>query len=359
MRGLLKRLAPFAPDSSGVVSALYEYQGLLVICDAGGCTGNFCGFDEPRWQKKRCALFSAGLRDMDAILGRDDRLVSKALSAARLIKPRFLAIIGTPVPCVIATDFKGLGRLAEKKLGLPTLTFATTGTGLYDTGLSKAYERLASHFASQELKPQALRVGVLGASPLDLGQSSARYLQHHLQKAQNTPLEIITHGLDAGFDAMRAAASCAKNLVIAPSGLACAKLLQERFGTPYSLDYPLSPGLEALAREAASYARILIIHQQVLASSLRRAIRRAAGSRRPTVCIASFFTMLQELSEDGDQHLTSEEALISLIEAGDFDCLVCDAMLLRAIPREQQASMHLLELPHFAVSGTLMPPGLC
>ena len=359
MRGLLKRLAPFAPDSSGVVSALYEYQGLLVICDAGGCTGNFCGFDEPRWQEKRCALFSAGLRDMDAILGRDDRLVAKALAAASLIKPRFLAIIGTPVPCVIATDFKGLGRLAEKKLGLPTLTFATTGTGLYDTGLSQAYECLASRFARQEHKPQPCRVGVLGASPLDLGQRSAEDLKRHLQKAQNVPLEVITHGLNAGFDAMAAAAGCASNLVIAPSGLACAKLLEQRFGTPYSLDYPLSPGLEALAKDAAKYARILIIHQQVLAASLRRAIRRAAGSRKPTVSIASFFMMLRELDEDGDQHLTSEEALTSLIEADDFDCLICDAMLLRAIPRELKAALHVLELPHFAISGTLMPPGLC
>ena len=31
MKGLLKRLSPFAPDSSGVVSALFEFGGLTVI----------------------------------------------------------------------------------------------------------------------------------------------------------------------------------------------------------------------------------------------------------------------------------------------------------------------------------------
>ena len=76
MKSLLKHLSPFAPDQSGAVSALFEFGGLIAICDAGGCTGNICGFDEPRWFTRPGAVFSAGLRDMDAILGRDDKLVA-------------------------------------------------------------------------------------------------------------------------------------------------------------------------------------------------------------------------------------------------------------------------------------------
>lgn len=72
MKNLLKLLSPFAPDQSGASAVLYELGGLMVICDAGGCAGNVCGFDEPRWFTKKSAVFSAGLRDMDAILGRDD-----------------------------------------------------------------------------------------------------------------------------------------------------------------------------------------------------------------------------------------------------------------------------------------------
>ena len=77
---------------------LYELGGMLVICDAGGCTGNVCGFDEPRWFETRSAVFSAGLRDMDAILGRDDRLVAKLADAAEKLDVTFAAVIGTPVP---------------------------------------------------------------------------------------------------------------------------------------------------------------------------------------------------------------------------------------------------------------------
>ena len=56
MRGLRKYLTPFAPDQSGAVSVLYEIGGLIAICDAGGCTGNVCGFDEPRWFEQKSAL---------------------------------------------------------------------------------------------------------------------------------------------------------------------------------------------------------------------------------------------------------------------------------------------------------------
>ena len=77
MKKLLRYLSPFAPDQSGACGVFYELGGLIVICDAGGCAGNICGFDEPRWFRQKSAIFSAGLRDMDAILGRDDLMIEK------------------------------------------------------------------------------------------------------------------------------------------------------------------------------------------------------------------------------------------------------------------------------------------
>ena len=67
MKGLRKYLSPFAPDQSGAAAVLCEFHGLIIILDAGGCAGNICGFDEPRWFESRSAIFSAGLRDMDAL----------------------------------------------------------------------------------------------------------------------------------------------------------------------------------------------------------------------------------------------------------------------------------------------------
>ena len=57
MRGLRKYLTPFAPDQSGAVSVLYELGGIIVICDAGGCTGNVCGLNG----KARCSVQDFGI----------------------------------------------------------------------------------------------------------------------------------------------------------------------------------------------------------------------------------------------------------------------------------------------------------
>ena len=168
MRGLRKFLTPFAPDQSGSVSVLFELGGIIVICDAGGCTGNVCGFDEPRWHNLRSAVCSAGLRDMDAIMGRDDKLVAELADAATKIEARFAAVIGTPVPAVIGTDYRALARMAERACQLPVITVDTSGTRLYDDGARKAYRALFDRFARDTYPVEQGRIGVLGANPLDL-----------------------------------------------------------------------------------------------------------------------------------------------------------------------------------------------
>ena len=116
IKGLRLYLPPFAPDTAGAASVAFPTGGLSVIIDAGGCAGNICGFDEPRWFESKSAIFSAGLRDMDAILGRDDRLVKKIAMACEKIEGAFIAVIGTPVPAVIGTDYKALKKMIKKKI---------------------------------------------------------------------------------------------------------------------------------------------------------------------------------------------------------------------------------------------------
>ena len=233
MRGLRKYLTPFAPDQSGAVSVFYEFGGIIVICDAGGCTGNICGFDEPRWFESKSALFSAGLRDMDAILGRDDRLVEKIGKACEKLSADFIAVIGTPVPAVIGTDYRALSRMIEKKTGIPALTIDTDGTKLYDDGEKKTWKELFKKFAvEKDVEPG--RIGIIGATPLEFG---GIYEEDFLKKyfAEKGFSKVVCYGMGDGLDAVREAAAAEKNIVVSPAGIAAAKYLQQKFGTPYEL----------------------------------------------------------------------------------------------------------------------------
>ncbi|MBQ9536927.1 MAG: hypothetical protein IJU79_03955 [Desulfovibrionaceae bacterium] len=355
MRGLFQHLTPLAPDQSGAIACLYELEGLVVICDAGGCTGNICGFDEPRWLRHKSAIFSAGLRDMDAILGRDAQLIAKIAQIAADFKPKFVALIGTPVPAVIATDFQGLTRLGEKKLGLPVLSVHTCGTKLYDTGMNQAYLALAHKFLQKEQKPAKtnLEIHLLGATPLDLGLIDPCPLikAYAVKYAQPKYAQVYAQGFGSGFATFCSLKDSQENIVLSPGALDLAIYCKTTFGTPYRFDYPLSllgPYWPKILENLENKRNILIVHQQVLGASLRNHIEKTYANTQ--VIVGTFFNQCQELTRPQDPHFTDEASFASYIQHQSFDLIIADEILKR-VPTTSQLW---LDLPHFAMSGRLL-----
>lgn len=342
MRGLRKYLTPFAPDQSGAVSVLYELGGIIVICDAGGCTGNVCGFDEPRWFERKSAVFSAGLRDMDAILGRDDRLVAKLVDAAEKVEAGFAAVIGTPVPAVIGTDYQALKRMCEKKTDLPVLAVNTDGMELYDGGERKAYLELFKVFAREKLPVEAGRVGILGMTPQDVSDLKAADKIREKFKSQGH--QAVCYGMGDGLDEVKKASSVEKNIVVSPAALECARYLEKTFGTPYEVGYPLVEELVPDMEYAGK--KVLIVQQQVMAGSIRAELRKRGGDGKITV--ASWFSMEKDLLEEGDVSLKDEEDYMELVEKGRYDVIFADPCMRRMT---KDFSGVFVDAVHFAVSG--------
>lgn len=356
VRGLWKGLTPFAPDQSGAASVFYELGGILVICDAGGCTGNVCGFDEPRWFGERSAIFSAGLRDMDAILGRDDRLVAKLTDAAEKIDANFAAVIGTPVPAVIATDYRALQRMCEKKTNLPILTVDTNGMELYDVGEEKAWLTLFKTFAGKDVASQKeaseeddsskkMKIGVLGLTPQDV---SDLHVEEKFRKLENENTHYVCYGMGAGIDKVKTAGSADKNLVVAPAALETAKYLEKEFGTPYEVGYPFVD--ELIPELGYERKKILIIHQQVIANAIRQEIRTRSDEQNTEVTVASWFMMKSELSEEGDLSLKEEMDYCKLVQNGNYDIVFADENMRGLVPGFKGTFVN---ARHFAVSGKL------
>ena len=356
VRSLWKGLTPFAPDQSGAASVFYELGGILVICDAGGCTGNVCGFDEPRWFGERSAIFSAGLRDMDAILGRDDRLVAKLTDAAEKIDANFAAVIGTPVPAVIATDYRALQRMCEKKTNLPILTVDTNGMELYDVGEEKAWLTLFKTFAGKDVASQKeaseeddsskkMKIGVLGLTPHDVSDLN---IEEKFRKSENENTHYICYGMRAGIDKVKTAGSADKNLVVAPAALETAKYLEKEFGTPYEVGYPFVD--ELIPELGYERKKILIIHQQVIANAIRQEIRTRSDEQNTEVTVASWFMMKSELSEEGDLSLKEEMDYCKLVQNGNYDIVFADENMRGLVPGFKGTFVN---IRHFAVSGKL------
>ena len=344
MKNLLKFLSPFAPDQSGAEAVLYELGGLTAICDAGGCTGNICGFDEPRWLTKKSALFSAGLRDMDAILGRDDRLIKKLSDATAKLKPAFTAIIGTPVPAVIATDFRALRNMAEKKTGLPCITVECSGTKYYDCGEEKAFLEVFRTFAEKEYPIEKGRTGIIGATPLEISEKTPFNLTNALRKKGIS--YPVCYTMESGPDDIKKASACEKNIVISPAGIKTAEYLKEKFGTPYTVDFPFIPE-KIMPQIKKAGGKVLVVHQQFIADKIRKIL----DSNSVTRCdCGTFFMMNSQFSLDNDVKFSDEEQFAETVRKENYDCIIGDKAFSKVLCGYKG---RFIDLPHFAVSGRL------
>ena len=387
MKGLMRYLSPFAPDQSGASAVLFELGGMIIICDAGGCAGNVCGFDEPRWFTKKSAIYSAGLRDMDAILGRDDRLIGKIEKAILTTDAEFIALIGTPVPAVIGTDLRGLAKIIERKFEIPSIAMETKGMVTYEEGEEKAYEALLELSKNplfiermkkrgKNLDARHYDVGIFGATPLELpAPDSAKKLRERIYEKYG--LTSVTYGMDSDIYDILTMGKTDINLAVSPAGLAMARKLCNESGARLKTGFVYGEDLlhcfqndamrQGLKSESenlrqkdinevigskdvtgsknnVSGTRALILHQQFFANEMRNML----GNMWQEINVASFFKMVPEYMEEGDIYLKGEKEFCNLVEKGGYDVILGDPLFKRALPRFRG---QFLALPHYAVSG--------
>ena len=212
MNKLCIKLPPFAPDYSGACSALFELGGLVVIHYASGCTGNYTGYDEPRWYGSKSYVFCSQLREIDAVMGDDEKLVKKILDASALA-PRFIALLGSPVPMVTGTDMQGIAAEVESRSGIPSFGFSTTGLDYYDKGVSSAFMAIAVRFVKPALKKKPGSMNLLGLTPLDY--SANRNAADMREFFASKGWEILSaFTMDSGLEDMERCAEAQVNLVV-------------------------------------------------------------------------------------------------------------------------------------------------
>jgi len=264
MGKLCMTLPPFSPDYSGVCSALFPFDTITVIHDASGCTGNYTGYDEPRWFRSRSPIYCSGLREIDAILGDDEKLIQKILFALEEIEPEMIALVGSPVPMVIGTDMEGIAAEIESRTGIMSVGFATTGLKYYPQGVEQVYKKVVKRileesedrngenvevlrFSEGDTDGQSgngcdtvgpkYRVNILGATPLDFGNSKTMddlqaFLVENGFEINSALWENVTKEEIASLKY----ADC--NIVVSTAGIELAEYMKKKFGIPYVTGMP-------------------------------------------------------------------------------------------------------------------------
>ena len=284
MKQVSVTLSTYTADVSGVCSALYELGGMVVIHDPSGCNSTYNTHDEPRWYDMDSLVFISGLSQMDAIMGNDDKFINDIVRAAKELKPRFIALVRTPIPLMTGTDFEGIARVIEKQTQIPVFYFPTSGMQSYVSGAGMALETVArelvlptnanGHFkengieienVSNELSVaytkkknqqklnqseqkqienteskqsnSKIKINILGATPLDFSVNSTL---DSIKEFLSKHFEIIsTFAMGSSIEDIQKAGEADVNLVISSVGFPAAKVLEERFSTPYVIGTPV------------------------------------------------------------------------------------------------------------------------
>ncbi|WP_407427921.1 nitrogenase component 1 [Treponema sp.] len=366
MSKLCINLPPYAPDYSGCASALFELGGMIVLHDASGCTGNYLGYDEPRWMGSDSFVFCSGLRHMDAILGNDNLVIDRIIKAAKSLKPKFIALLGSPVPMVIGTDYEGIAREVESKTGIPSFGFDTKGLAYYGNGISRAATALIKRFAKKGVVPEEKRDGIniIGMTPLDFGNK-------HVEKDiialfENAGIKVnCCFSLGHSLEAIEKSSSSRLNVVVSQSGIETARFMKQKYGIPFITGTPVGDGkimvdrvkafLESGTLEDSTPAesvpgrkKILIAGDQIISRSLCE----EAEKRHPQIQFVSgtLFDFSDEEAKTGEIRIKDETEFRALVNSGEFSGLVADPLAEQLFTAETKQKMKFFPLANVAVS---------
>lgn len=249
MRQAYQIIPIYTSDVSGVCSALYELGGMVVIHDPSGCNSTYNTHDEIRWYNQDSLIFISGLTEIDAVMGNDEKFLSDIKEAAGELHPKFIALVSSPIPFMNGTDFPALAKVLETETGIPAFAVPTNGMHDYVYGAGKALEEIARRFVSEQMEDRngsERTVNLLGATPLDFGPiSKVEELKKNLE--QYGWKTISTWAMGDSLEDLAQAGKAEMNLVISSVGLRAAKMLKEKYGTPYVIGTPYKEYAERIS----------------------------------------------------------------------------------------------------------------
>lgn len=249
MRQAYRIIPIYTSDVSGVCSALYELGGMVVIHDPSGCNSTYNTHDEIRWYNQDSLIFISGLTEIDAVMGNDEKFLSDIKDAAGELHPKFIALVSSPIPFMNGTDFPALAKVLETETGIPAFAVPTNGMHDYVYGAGKALEEIARRFVPEQMEDRngsERTVNLLGATPLDFGPiSKVEELKKNLE--QYGWKVISTWAMEDSLEDLAQAGKAEMNLVISSVGLRAAKMLKEKYGTPYVIGTPYKEYAERIS----------------------------------------------------------------------------------------------------------------
>ena len=346
MKQTAKIISTYTADVSGVASALFELGGMTVIHDASGCNSTYNTHDEPRWYNQDSLVFVSGLSEMDAILGSDEKLVNDIIDAAEQLKPKFIALAGTPIPMMIGTDLNAIAKEVEDATAIPSFGIPTNSMHSYINGVSMAFMEIAKRFIPKDSHRDkgSLKVNVIGVTPLDYSINGSDLSMRSWLKESGFTVQSMW-AMGSSLEELSTAGNADVTLVTSYDGLVAAEYLYKQYQIPYVVGSPLGSMFahilvsklhdaskndqcyDACMMRSRQNGRIVIIGESVYSGSLAVSIEQEYQIPCRMICPletdSNFLAM-------GDAQALDEDEIIPLLQ--DASVVIADPLYEPIVP---------------------------
>ena len=194
-------------------------------------------------------IVGSGFQAHDAIYGGEEKLANVIRLSYENFKPSLIAVLNCSAPVLMGADIEGI--VYEMKEEIPAEIIALS-TGGYEGPAWMGYEETLAELTRFMVScedPSDSKINLIGCKQDDVKADSdlleiKRMLNSH-------EISINTVLTNSSFEKITNAPKASLNVVLGGDGLECAKVMQEKFGTPYvitSYPYGLDNSINFLER---------------------------------------------------------------------------------------------------------------
>mgnify|MGYP000825581985 FL=1 len=274
----LVRFLPTPSDRMGIIWSLLAVQGAIVLeYGPAGTTHYSMGLYGGLGLRFQNRLFTTHMSEDDVVMGDVTRLEEAIIELDKSYAPKVIFVVASSVTAVIGTDIKGVCRYMQNEVKAKLVAFEQGGfRGDYSVGLAETYKLLVRNLPQKDVAQEAGVYNIIGASAWRYRMASDIW---EVKSLLDEALGLSCNAClcyDTSVEELEDMGLAQVNIVLGNEGLAAAKYLQEKFGTPYVYAVPfgyngtlsfLAQVGEAVGREPDS---MVLLRLQTKEKSLSR-----------------------------------------------------------------------------------------
>ena len=302
----LVRFLPTPSDRMGIIWSLLAVQGAIMLeYGPAGTTHYSMGLYGGLGLRFQNRMFTTHMSEDDVVMGDVTRLEDAIVELDKSYAPKVIFVVASSVTAVIGTDIKGVCRYMQNEVKAKLVAFEQGGfRGDYSIGLAETYKLLVRNLPKKDVAQEAGVYNIIGASAWRYRMASDIW---EVKSLLDEALGLSCNAClccDTSVEELEDMGLAQVNIVLGNEGLAAAKYLQEKFGTPYvyAVPYGYNGTLSFLAQVGEAVGRepdsMVLLRLQTKEKSLSRlSLFTMMGNNKPRKAVVKGdYDMVQGVS---------------------------------------------------------------